>query len=228
MPDDERDATVTNRHAPDEELRKAFQSLGDTSREEPSSADLDQVWRAVSEELPAVERRALVDRMATDPALAESWRVAQELYRETPRSTRAATIPVGFRTLSWMPAAAVLLIAIGIGVIVQLSRPTVQDTFRDSERYVVESLVQSDTTLPRNAFLLRWTPGPEGSRYHVRVTTDDLQVLTTVSDLTTPELEVAGDLLSTVAPGSPVFWQVDVMLPEGSTVSSPTFVVNVQ
>ena len=219
---------MTNRHAQDEELRKAFQSLGDTSREELSSADLDQVWRAVSEDLPAVERRALVERMATDPALAEAWRVAQELYREAPRPIRAAT-SARLRILSWMPAAAaVLLVAIGVGVIVQLSRPTVPDTFRDSQTYVVESLVPSDTTLARNAFRLRWTPGPEGSRYHVRVTTEDLKVLTTVSDLTAPELEVSGDLLSAVAPGSLVFWQVDVMLPEGRTVSSPTFAVRVQ
>lgn len=227
MPEAERDATVTNRHAHDEELKNAFQSLGETSREEPSSADLDQVWRAVSEELPALERRALVDRMATDPALAESWRGAQETYREAPRPIHAAA-PVRLWTRSWTRAAAVLLVAVGLGVIIQLSRPAVQDPFRDSERYVVESLVESNTTLPRNAFRLRWAPGPEGSRYHVRVTTEDLRVLTTESDLTTTELEVRGDLLSTVAPGSLVFWQVDVMLPDGGTVTSPTFVVKVQ
>jgi hypothetical protein len=227
MPDDERDAAVTNRQAQEEELRRAFQSLGDTSREEPSSADLDQVWRAVSGELPAVERRALVDRMATDPALAESWRVAQELYQDSPKPMGAVT-PASFSTLSWMAAAAVLVVAVGVGVIVQFSRPAVEDTFRDSQTYVVESLVPSDTPLPRTALRLRWTPGPEGSRYHVRVTTEDLKVLTTVSDLTAPELEVSGDLLSAMAPGSLVFWQVDVMLPEGRTVSSPTFAVKVQ
>ena len=226
MPDAERDATVTDRHLSDEELRKAFQSLGQTSHDEPSAADLDAVWRAVAGELPADERRALVDRMAGDPALAESWRVARELHREA--MPGAASAPVRRSIPSWMAAAAVLLVAVGIGVVVRFSTPTVDDTFRNSDRYVVNSLVQPDATLARDAFRLRWTPGPTGSRYHLRVTTADLKVLTTVSDLTTPEFVVTSDLLATVTPGSRVFWQVDVTLPEGNTVSSPTFAVKVQ
>jgi hypothetical protein len=127
-----------------------------------------------------------------------------------------------------MSAAAGVLIAVSIGLVIQLSPPTVEDTFRDSDRYAVDSLVTSDTALPRDAFRLRWTPGPEGSRYHVRVTTQDLTVLTTASDLLTPELVVASDRLATLPSGSQVFWQVDVVLPEGNTVSSQTFVVTVQ
>jgi hypothetical protein len=220
----EGDATVTDRHLTDEELRQAFQSLGQTSREEPSAADLDQVWRAVAEQLPAEERRALVDRMARDAALAESWRVARDLYREAPRG--AGSTRVRRSIPSWMAAAAALLVAVGIGVILRISTP-VDDAFRNSD-HVVNSLVPSDAALSRDAFRLRWTPGPTGSRYHLRVTTADLKVLTTVSDLTTPEFVVSRDLLSTMTAGSQVFWQVDVVLPEGNTVSSPTFVVKVQ
>jgi hypothetical protein len=219
---------VTDRHVPDEELREAFQSLGQTSPEEPSPADLDRIWRAVAEELPAPERRALVDRIASDPGLAESWRIAQALQREAPQPVRAAAPPGRSWTPWWVSAAAGLLVAVGVGLVLQLSSPTVEDTFRDSDRYVVDSLVSSDTALPRDAFRLRWAPGPEGSRYHVRVTTQDLTVLTTASDLLTPELVVASDRLATLPSGSQVFWQVDVVLPEGNTVSSQTFVVTVQ
>lgn len=217
---------MTDRQAQDEELKQAFQALGETSREELSSADLDEVWRAASGELPAVERRALVDRMATDPALAESWRVAQDLYRAA--TPMRALTPARSWRVSWMRAAAVLLVAAGVGLILQLSRTTVEDTFRDAPTYAVESLLPPEATLPRNAFRLRWTAAPEGSRYHVRVTTEDLTVLTTVADLTAPEVGVSGDVLSAVAPGSLVFWQVDAMLPDGRTVSSPTFSVTVQ
>jgi hypothetical protein len=226
MPDAERDATVTDRHLSDEELRKAFQSLGQTSHEEPSAADLDEVWRAVAGELPADERRALVDRMARDPALAESWRVARELYREAPLGVRST--PVRRSIPSWMAAAAVLLVAVGIGVVLRLSTTPVEDTFRNSEPYVVNALVPSDATLARDAFRLRWTPGPAGSRYQLTVATEDLKVLTTVRDLTTAEFVVSSDVLSMMTPGSQVFWQVVVTLPEGNTVSSPTFAVKVQ
>ena len=167
----------------------------------------------------------MVDRMARDAALAESWRVARDLYREAPRG--AGSTPVRRSIPSWMAAAAALLVAVGIGVILRISTP-VDDAFRDSDQYVVNALVPSDATLSRDAFRLRWTPGPTGSRYHLRVTTEDLKVLTTVSDLTTPEFVVSRDVLSTVTAGSQVFWQVDAVLPEGNTVSSPTFVVKVQ
>jgi hypothetical protein len=227
MPRDEGDATVTDRDQADEKLREAFQSLGATSREAPSPADLDQVWRALSGELPASERRELVERMASDPGLAESWRIAQELQRETPKKSAAGTARDVRFWRSWVAAAAVLLVAVAAGIVVQLWQPSGGDTFRSSGRYVVESLVPPDATLPRDAFRLRWTPGPEGSRYQVRVTTDDLRVLTSVSDVTAPELLVGTDVLSSVASGARVFWQVDVTLPDGYTVQSQTFVVRV-
>jgi hypothetical protein len=220
---------VSDRHERDEELRRAFQSLADTTSEETSAADSDRVWRALSEELPPSERRELVDRMGRDPALAESWRVARELSRDArPIPSTAGRVRV-WPPPWWMTsAAAVLLAAIGIAVTLQLSRPTVDNTFREGAPYVVNALVPSDTTLPREAFRLQWTPGPEGARYHVRVTTDDLNVLADESDLVAPEYVVSRDRLATLAPGSRVLWQVDVVLPEGRTVSSQTFAVKVQ
>ena len=65
----------------DDALRDAFRSLADGVGGECSAGDLERVWLAVSGELAAPERRALVERMATEPALAEAWRVAQELWR---------------------------------------------------------------------------------------------------------------------------------------------------
>jgi hypothetical protein len=229
MPHEEGDAAVTDRHEADEKLREAFQSLSGTSREEPSREQLEEIWRAVSGDLPAQERRELVDRMARDPALAEAWRTAHELWQAAAQPTAAAE-PRGARlwTRSWLAAAAAVLIAVTAGVLFQVSRPPSEDAFRDPGHYVVASLVPPDAILPRDAFRLRWTRGPGDSRYHVRVTTENLRVLTTVSDLSSPELVIGREVLASVAPGARVLWQVDVTLPEGDTVSSETFVVRVQ
>ena len=224
----EGDAIVTDRQAADEKLREAFQSLGDTAREEPSAAELEQIWQAVSGELPAPERLELVERSASDPALAEAWRVAQELWRAVPQPVPTPARDARSWTRSWMAAAAVLLVGVAVGLFLQLSPDRRDSAFRDSDRYVIEPLVQPDATLPRDAFRLRWTPGPQDSRYQVRVTSEDLQVLTTVSDLTVPELVLDRDLLTSVAPGARVLWQVDVTLPGGETVSSQTFTVRVR
>jgi hypothetical protein len=218
---------VTDRHA-DEKLREAFQALGETSREAPSAEELERVWRAVTGDLPAPERRELVDRMATDAGLAETWRAAQEVWRAAPRDTPSEKPSARFRLPSWLAAAAVLFVGIAASLVFQLW-PTSNDTFRDPDHYVIEPLVAADATLPRDAFRLRWTPGPPDSRYQVQVTTEDLQVLTTVQNLTVPELALEPDLLSSVPPGGRVLWQVEVTLPgrEG-TVSSRTFIVRVQ
>ena len=218
---------MTDRHPPDEELREAFQSLGEMSSDDPSPADLDAIWRAVTGELSSAERRDLVDRTAGDPALAQAWRVAQELHRDAQASPHAIAPMRRLWNPWWMSAAAALLIAVIAGLLFQLSSP-VEERFRNADRYVVTSLVPPQATLPRDAFLLRWTAGPAGSRYHLRVTTEDLKILTTVSDLPTPEFVVPGDRLAALPSGSQVFWQVDVVLPAGDRVSSQTFAVTVQ
>jgi hypothetical protein len=217
---------VTDRPSPDERLRDAFQALGQGARDELSAADVERVWRAVSGELSAEERRELVDRMATNPALADAWRVAQELWREVPQVEPAAS-DLGTWPRRWLAAAAALLLVVSAGLFVQFS-PDPGDTFRDPNRYVVETPIPRDATLPRGAFRLRWTAGPEDARYRVRVTTDDLRMLTTAADLTVPEFVVDARLLAGVAPGARVLWQVDVTLPGGESVSSETFVVRVQ
>jgi hypothetical protein len=202
-----------------------YQALGEASHEEHSSEELDRIWRAVAGELPAAERRDLVDRMATDPALAEAWRAALELQRAS-ASAEATTGRSWSR--SWLAAAALLLLGVGIGVFVQFPSPSRDGTVREPAGYAIEPLVPADTALPREAFRLRWTPGPQDSRYQVRVTTEDLQVLATVSDLGVPELVLDAGALSAVAPGARVFWQVDATLPGGERVSSETFIVRVQ
>jgi hypothetical protein len=219
--------TVTDPDAADERLRQAFQRLGETSREEPSAEDVDRIWRAAAGDLSADERRELVDRTATDPALAEAWRAAKELSRAAPVDTPAATAGSRFSTPGWLAAAAVLLVGVALGVIAQLSPPR-DGTYRDVGTDVIAPLVEPDATLPRDAFRLRWTAGPPDSRYLVRVTTEDLRVLTTVPDLTVPELVLDPGLLSSIDPGARVLWQVDATLPGGERVSSETFVVRVQ
>jgi hypothetical protein len=229
VPDEEGDAAVTDRHPGDERLRDAFQSLSETASAAISPADLDEIWRAVSGELPPEERRALVDRMAVDASLAEAWRVAQEVWTASPEG--AATGPAPAARVWMRPAlaaAAVVFAAAAVGVWLQLSRPIGDSTFRDPGGYAIESLVPNEAALPRDAFRLRWTPGPDDSRYHVRVTTEDLRVLATVPDVAEPELVVTPDLLAGVAPGARVLWQVDATLPGGRTVSSQTFVARVR
>jgi hypothetical protein len=218
---------VTTPQDADDRLRDAFQAIGADSPVDCSEEDVARVWRAVSGDLPVDERRDVVDRMASQPAVAGAWRVALELRRAQQEGTPLAAA----RTArSWVPAwiglAALLVLAVGVGLMRFSQAPA--DTFRAPGGYVVEPLVKSDEALPRDAFVLRWKPGPEGSRYKVTVATDDLRVLRTATDLTSPDLKVPPELMADLAPGARVLWHVVVALPGGETVSSQTFVVRVE
>lgn len=221
---------MTDDRAADDRLREAFQALGADQGRECSSDDLDRVWRAMDGTLAADERRELIDRLASDPALAEAWRVARELHAATEATAPAQLAPrraiTGWRA-GWLAAAAMLLAAVGAVFVVQRTQPA-SDTFRAADSYSVESLLDADATLPRDQFRLRWTPGPADTRYQVRVTTEDLQVLTVGADLSSAEFVVPRDTLAPVAPGNRVLWQVDARLPGGERISSETFTARLQ
>ena len=116
MPGVEGDAPVTDRHADGRAgSRRRFRRSAKHRSESCRRRTLDRVWRAVSGELPADERRDLVDRMATDPALAEAWRGAQELSRpRRPEAHAKDGLPAMWRP-SWLAAAAVLIVGIAVG-----------------------------------------------------------------------------------------------------------------
>ena len=212
----------------DARLRTAFATLAEWPGPELSDEARERIWLAVSGELPADERRELIDRMAADPASAEAWRVAYEMWTASQGFVEPAMAPVRSRpwTSPWLAAAAAMLIATTVGVGLLLNRPDV-DEFRTSTGYTITSLVQ-DTLLPRDAFRLQWTSGPDGSLSQVRVTTEDLRLLATASDLTAAELVVAPEALQSLPSDATVFWQVEVALPTGERITSPTFAVGVQ
>jgi hypothetical protein len=220
----------------DERLRDAFQALVEESDTVCAEADLDSIWRAASGELPAEERRALVDRMAADPALAEAWRLAHAIQHPDAGTGAAAPPAVSVRPISpwsWfaltprLALAAVLVAAVFAGLVYQLRQPPI-DEFRDPSTSTVRSLLAPEAPLERETFRLLWTQGPEGSRYHVRVTTEDLRLLAEARDLTSAEFTVGPDALSTLRAGDRVLWQVEMTRPDGVRVSSRTFVQQVR
>jgi hypothetical protein len=211
----------------DSALRDAFQSMAARSTRDCAPEDVERIWQAVAGTLGIEQRRDLIDRMATDPALAQAWRVAHELERARQGELTLTAAP----SRPWlrgalMGLAATLILATGVRLFYVNRAPS--DIYRAGATYVVEPMITSDAALPRDAFVLRWKPGPEGSRYSVRATTEDLTLLTTAADLTSPELTVPRESLAPLAAGTRVLWQVVMSLPSGETVSSQTFVVRVQ
>ena len=179
------------------------------------------MWRAVSGELPAAERRDVVDRMASRAGRRRS--VASRARAQTRSDGGRASSSV--RIIRAIVDAR-LDRACCPARLVRRRRAWCNSGARPRTLFATRADMSSSRSwrpMPRfraTPSCLRWKPGPEGSRYQVRVTTEDLRVLTTAVDLTAPELTIPREGLSDVAPNTRVLWQVVVALPGGETVSS--------
>jgi hypothetical protein len=216
----------------DERLREAFRALSESEWEPERDIDSEKVWEAVTGELGPEERREILDKVALEPGYAEAWRLAAELFEASGGASEREAKPA--RTAAWRPweflqspyglaAAAVLLIGL-VGVIVSRMPTPAQPVYRGD---VILPVAGADDTLPRDDFRLRWE-GPPGARYAIRVTMEDLQVIATVSDVSSPEYLVPRERLSELPSGSRVFWQVEARLEDGSVIQSGTFIAEVR
>lgn len=241
-PDDKTDdATV-------ERLRAAFRA-GEPGAESSEPVDADRVWRAVSGESTPEERREVVARVAADPAWASAWRLAHELNRsasdataraerEPARDSRARRDPERPRAprhrfhFTWsrpmwgaLATAALALVVVGVSLRQQTDGPPVM---RGADTAAIVSGVPEGAPLPREHCVLRWSGGPEGTRYSLQLSSEDLSVVHRQDSLTRNEYTVPAEVLAGLPPGTKLLWQVEARLPDGQVRRGATFVNRIQ
>jgi hypothetical protein len=207
----------------DEDLRAAFQGLGDEAAVE--GVDTELVWRAVSGELPPDERREVVEKVSRDPSWALAWRAAHELRSDLPASpSRPGIRPAWSQGVQYGALAAVLIAALAGGL--WLRQPTTPG-YRDEAPAHIESLVPEQQTLARQRCVLRWT-GPPGATYELRATSEDLVRVHAATGLAEREYRVPEEFLSAFPPGAKLLWRVEGRLPDGTILAGPTFVAELE
>lgn len=206
-------------------LRESYlESLRETAKTAADAPDAERIWDAVSGAMPPEERRQIVDRVAVDPAWAEAWRLATEVHGAT---SGAGARRGYFRSHPLLAAAASVALVVGAGILArEVLAPA--PVYRDLGGVAIESLVPENETIPREELVLRWTPVEPGARYDVTVTTEDLRVVSTASDLEAPEHRVPGERLSEIPSGGRLYWQVTARLPGGEEARSRTFVAAIR
>jgi hypothetical protein len=203
-----------------EDLRTAFQQL---AADAPAEAvDSDRIWDAVTGGLPPDERREVVDRVAHDPSWALAWRLAHELQAAS--RERAPRRALAWGRTAWGALAAGVIVMLGLGLWI---RPAPEPGYRERRTGRVESLVADGLTLPRSRCVLRWA-GPVGAIYDLRVTSEDLVHVHTVSRLATGEYQVPETFLAPLPSGARLLWQVEARLPDGTTIAGETSTVRVE
>ncbi len=210
-----------------ESLRQAFASRSEKVLAGDRCPEPDRIWAALRGDLPAPERRGVVLHTARCPACAEDFRLAAQLAEAAgermPRARDESATTWTWWTRGFAAAAAVVLVAVGLGRLGDTPPPV----HRTGEEELIRSLLVPGQTLPRDDFLLRWS-GPEGARYDVEVTTyPELELVARARSLEATELLVAQEDLAGVPPGARLLWQVEAVLPDGSTSPSSSFDVRV-
>lgn len=212
------------RHDGDERLRAAFQARRTQATPHESCPAAAELWSAVRGEGTLESRRALIDHTSACGACAEAWRLAMDVSRDLASARRPWQ-----RSFAPLAAAAALVLALGGGVwLYWVPRHVEAPVFRGGEGPIIRSLVPEDEALPRRDFRLRWSSGPDGSRYDVRVTTESLQVLAGGQRLAEPSFLVPENALAPLPKDSRILWRVEVALPDGERVASPTFVTRLE
>ncbi|HEY7497625.1 MAG TPA: hypothetical protein VH740_03895 [Vicinamibacterales bacterium] len=197
------------------------------ARPGPNCPDPDQIWGAVTRELPLAEREAIIDHTIECGACAEAWRLAVECARDVV-STNARSSAGAWTATRWLGiAAAAAVIVAAAGIAVWFGRSGAPE-FRQPDRDAPQSMLAPDAVLPRDRALLQWSAGPPGALYDVTVTTEDLAVITSIRGLDQAEYVLPKERLTGLGPNTRLLWRVVAELPDGRRLASPTFEVTVR
>lgn len=195
----------------------------------PGCPDPDRILAAVLGERPIVENRALADHAAICPSCAIAWSLARDYAVESgmSRPQPQPTVTTGHR-LPWAAAAAAVVLVASVLLIWTRQPPPAEPMFRSGQADTIESFVPEGSTLPATGFILRWSAGPDGSRYNVRVTDRRLNHLAGARALEQPEFRIPPAGLAGLESGSLLLWQVETIRLDGRSITSPTFSVHLE
>ena len=214
-------------------LRTAFAELAGPPPEPEACPPSDRIWLAVRGELPPDELREILDHVAACPACAEDWRIAMAFEEEARLAGTVAppkTFRFGMHALRPYLVAAALVVATVTGYQgYQLHQPKAPVNTRGGEQSEIRSLLpENHRILPRDGFVLRWTPVPEAESYTLQVSTSGLVPLFHTEGLTTTSCQVPESALAHLEPGTKIHWTVTPVSKDGSRSQGPTFQAFVQ
>ncbi len=205
-------------------LRRAWDSLSEDAAPTESCPEPERLWAAVRGELAPAATRGLVAHTLSCGGCAEAWRLAREVATGLPRPEAFDLAPARPR---WGGLGTLLAAAAAVVVAITLARPPLS-SYREVGAGVVRSRLPEGRLLSRSQCVLRWSSGPPGSHYDLRVATEDLTILAVVRGLEATEYRIPASALTPLPAGAKLLWQVEVLLPDGSRLSSLTFVTRIE
>jgi len=221
-----------------EQMRSAWLALTDSTSAAQDCPDPERIWEALRGGLTPEQVRDIVRHTASCPACAEAWRLAHDMgamqARQTSTDSRQAQADPQRQAFFWRlrPLAmaaglAGLLFLAGAAVLLWPKQPAQDPIFRTTGQDSIRALISEKKPLPRSDCRLKWTPGPDGSRYTVRVTTEDFVQVDFAEGLEQAEYRVPPGSLAGLEPGTRLMWQVQIFFAEGGQEFSKTFFLQI-
>lgn len=208
-------------------LEQAF-STDEMDRAPGDCPSDEELWASASGELSQAANETVILHLAQCSECSSIWRLGREILPEDHLSgASVVSIEDRRRSSLWrrvlLPAAAAAVL-IGVGLSTGLflkNDPTSTPVFRNQGNDYKILPSPEAKSLPRSACNLRWSSGPDGTRYDLIVTDGELEILSTVKGLNEPEYTVPQGQIP--ASTEELLWRVTAHLPDGGSVSSETF-----
>ena len=212
-------------------LREAFAALGERAAPGPACPEPDRLWAAATAKSPVEERHEIIAHTASCASCAAAFRLARGLSED--EAGHAGQVVPNFRFtqrpwLRWAAPLAAIAAALILAVLVPGMWRREPSPYRGGETREILSEIPETAALPRGQADLRWTAGPPGSRYEVRVLTPEGREIAVESGLTTPRYRIPEAALGGVEAGTAVYWQVKALEPDGTSRVSKTFSVHLE
>lgn len=201
-------------------LTRAFAARGQTRMAPEQCPEAEQMFDAAAGTLGREQRLRLIDHIAQCAQCTEAWRIAIEL------GVRPAKASSSGASLRRFAVAASVVVAVGIAAYV-----TIPDRDFLGYRQAIDvraPVAMTSENLPRDHFVLRWSPGSQGVTYAVRLSTVELRSLFVEEGLTRAEIVVPAEIFDGVSDGTPLLWQIEVREPDGQRRVSQTYTVTLQ
>jgi hypothetical protein len=222
MSDGERISSVNETEGSSARLREAFAALGERGAPGPDCPEPGRLWAAAIGEGTAEERREIVAHTATCASCAAAFRLARGLAGDDGAAPAAAE-PLAGPWRRWRSPLAALAAVLLLAVLVPRLWQSGPAPYRGGESREILSKVPEGSVLPRDRAVLRWSAGPPGSRYEVRVLTAQGREIAVEPDLEAPEYLIPPSALRDLPAGTVLYWQVKILTPGGKSTVSKTF-----
>lgn len=212
------------------QLGQAWIALADSAGCQEGCLKDDEIWDGVRGKLPVAQTRHMVDHLARCPACAESWQLARLLSEDTDASSpfRLRSALAGWPR--WAAAVAAMILLGALGMQRWASQLTTQPPFRQASQITIDSLLSEGSPLPRDEFVLEWTPVASNSKvsYQLTLTSRSLDIVFQASNLEEARYHVPPERLSKLPSGTLLQWQVMATTEDGGQFKSRTFLTRLQ